>query len=147
MWNHRPYFLKSTNRDSRTPSTHPITYSKSHPSLYWTSSWTPTKRSTPSQGISLRKFLSFFLCFLRLYPWHGGSQARDQTGAGAVDLYHSHSNARSEPNLWPTPQLKATPVKILNPLSEARDWTQNLVVPSWIRFHCTTMGTPFFPPI
>ena len=31
---------------------------------------------------------------------------------------------------------------LLNPLSEARDRTQNLKVPRWIRFHCTTMGTP-----
>ena len=31
---------------------------------------------------------------------------------------------------------------ILNPLSEARDRTSNLMVPSWIWFHCTTTGTP-----
>ena len=31
---------------------------------------------------------------------------------------------------------------ILNPLSKARDQARNLIVPSWIRFHCTTMGTP-----
>ena len=31
---------------------------------------------------------------------------------------------------------------ILNPLSEARDHTYNLIVPSQIRFHCTMMGTP-----
>ena len=31
---------------------------------------------------------------------------------------------------------------ILNPLSEARDRTGNLIVPSWIHFHCTTTGTP-----
>ena len=33
---------------------------------------------------------------------------------------------------------------ILNPLSEARDRTCNLMVPSRIRFRCTTTGTPFF---
>ena len=32
--------------------------------------------------------------------------------------------------------------RILNPLREARDQTQNLIVPSWIHFHCATMGTP-----
>ena len=32
--------------------------------------------------------------------------------------------------------------QILNPLSEARDWTHNLMVPSQICFHCTTKGTP-----
>ena len=31
--------------------------------------------------------------------------------------------------------------QILNPLSEARDHTQNLMVPSRICFHCATMGT------
>ena len=31
---------------------------------------------------------------------------------------------------------------ILNLLSEARDQTCDLMVPSQIRFHCTTMGTP-----
>ena len=30
----------------------------------------------------------------------------------------------------------------LNPLSKARDRTRNLMIPSWIRFHCATMGTP-----
>ena len=34
--------------------------------------------------------------------------------------------------------------QILNPLSEARDWTLNLMVPSRIRFGCTITGTPDF---
>ena len=32
--------------------------------------------------------------------------------------------------------------RILSPLSEARDRTHNLMVPRWIRFRCTTTGTP-----
>ena len=32
--------------------------------------------------------------------------------------------------------------RILYPLSEARDRTRNLMVPSRIRFHCAVMGTP-----
>ena len=39
---------------------------------------------------------------------YGGSQARGQIGAVAASLHHSHSNARSEPRLRPTPQLTAT---------------------------------------
>uniref|UniRef100_A0A8D0MA29 Opalin n=1 Tax=Sus scrofa TaxID=9823 RepID=A0A8D0MA29_PIG len=34
--------------------------------------------------------------------------------------------------------------QILNPLSEARDRTPNLMVPSRIHFCCATMGTPYF---
>ena len=45
--------------------------------------------------------------------------------------YTTASNAGSELHLQPTPQLMA--MLDLNPLSEARDQTQNLMVPSWIR--------------
>ena len=34
--------------------------------------------------------------------------------------------------------------QILNPLSEARDRTCNLMVPSWIHFCYATTGTPTF---
>ena len=43
----------------------------------------------------------------------------------------------SEPRLRPTPQLTATPELA----REARDGTRNLMVPSWIHFHCTAAGT------
>ena len=32
--------------------------------------------------------------------------------------------------------------QILNPLSEARDRTRNLMVPSWIHFRCAMTATP-----
>ena len=32
--------------------------------------------------------------------------------------------------------------QIVNPLSKARDWTHNLIVPSQICFRCATVGTP-----
>ena len=40
---------------------------------------------------------------------YGTSQAKGWTGAVALGLHHSHSNARSEPCLRPTPQLTAMP--------------------------------------
>ena len=40
---------------------------------------------------------------------YGGSQARGPIRAVAVSLCQSHSNARSEPRLQPTPQLTAMP--------------------------------------
>ena len=38
---------------------------------------------------------------------YGGSQARGRIGAVATSLCQSHSNARSELHLRPTPQLTA----------------------------------------
>ena len=50
--------------------------------------------------------LSFFFGLFRDAPMaHGSSQAMGQTGAVAAGLHHSHSNARSEPCLRPTPEL------------------------------------------
>ena len=43
------------------------------------------------------------------------------------DLYHSSQQCR-----------------ILSPLSKARDQTRNLLISSWIQFHCATTGTPSF---
>ena len=40
---------------------------------------------------------------------YGGSQARGPIGAVATSLHQSHSNARSETRLQPTPQLMAIP--------------------------------------
>ena len=78
-------------------------------------------------------FLSF--CLFRAAPVaYGGSQARSLIGATdtatrdpscVFDLHHSSQQCQ-----------------ILNPLSKARDPTRNLMVPSQIRFHSTTMGTP-----
>ena len=40
---------------------------------------------------------------------YGSSQTRGHIRATAAGLQHSHSNARSEPHLRPTPQLTAMP--------------------------------------
>ena len=61
---------------------------------------------------------------------HGGSQAGGLIGATAASLHHSNSNSRSSRvcdlhhSSWQ--------YQILNPLSEARDQTLNLTVPSQI---------------
>ena len=77
----------------------------------------------------------FFFFFRATTTACGGSQARGRIGAVAASLRHSlrHGHTRSSPHLQPTPQLTA--------LSEARDQTHNLVVPSQITFHCATAGT------
>ena len=50
------------------------------------------------------KLYFILLLFRAAPPAYRGSQARGQIRARAAGLHHSHSNARSEPYLWPTPQ-------------------------------------------
>ena len=54
-------------------------------------------------GITPFYFLIFGLFFRATPTAYGGLQARGQSGAVAAGLLHSHSNARSEPCLRPTP--------------------------------------------
>ena len=54
-------------------------------------------------------FFFFFLHFLADTVAYGDSQSRSPIGPMAAGLHHSHSNARFEPLLQPTPQLTATP--------------------------------------
>ena len=63
-------------------------------------------------------FFFLIFAFFRASPVvHADSQARGPIGAAAVSLRHSHSNTRSEPYLWLTPQLTA----MLDP-----EWGQGL---------------------
>ena len=64
---------------------------------------------------------------------YGGSQARGGIGAMAAGLRQSQVCGLYY-GLWKR--------WILNQLSEARNWTGNLMVPSQICFHCSMMGTP-----
>ena len=89
---------------------------------------------------SLYLFYLFIGIFRAAPMAYGGSQDRGPIRAAIASLHHSHSKVGSEPCLWPTLQLTA--MQIVNPLSEARNWTSNLMVPSWIPFRCTMMGTP-----
>ena len=90
-------------------------------------------------GSTVCFFVSF--CLFRATPTaYGSSQARGQIVAVAASLHHSHSNAGSEPHC--DLHHSSWQHQIPNPLSEARDRTCNLMVPSQIRFHCTTTGTP-----
>ena len=58
-------------------------------------------------------FLWAYICvfaFSKATPaMYGDSQARGLIWAVADGLCQSHSNVRSEPHLWPTPQLMAIP--------------------------------------
>ena len=68
-------------------------------------------------------FIYYFLLFRAEPEAYGSSQARDQIVAAAANLHHSHSNARLEPCLPPTPELTATPGP--QPTEQGLRWNQN----------------------
>ena len=92
---------------------------------------------------TLKKFklYTFFFLLSRAAPLaHGGSQARSRLGATAANLRHSHSN--TDPSHICSLHHSSRQHQILNPPSEAKDGTQNLLVLSQIRFRCAKTGTP-----
>ena len=61
--------------------------------------------------------------------------------AVATSLRQSHGNMGSKPRLRPTLQLMAT--QDPQPIEQGPGLNPQLHgVPSWIHFHCTTMGSP-----
>ena len=91
----------------------------------------------------LVRFLFVVFCLFRAAPTvHVGSQARSWIGAAAAGLHHRHSNVRSEPCLWLTPQLVAMPGGILIMPSKVRDQTCVLLDVSQICFCWATKETP-----
>ena len=88
-------------------------------------------------------FFVFLFLLLRATPLtYGGSQTRGLIGAAAAGLHHNHSHTRSEPRLWPTPQLRT--MLDPEPLSKARDQTCVLMDAGQMGFCWAMMGTPLF---
>ena len=87
----------------------------------------------------------FFVClFLGPHPWH---MEGPRLGVKLELHLPTYATAIAMPNPrhvchWHHSSWQHW---ILNPLSEARDQTHNLVVPSRIHFLCATMGTPSLP--
>ena len=79
------------------PILNPLSEAKDQTTYLWTLCWV----------LFFFFFLSFCL-FRAALEAYGGSQARGLIGAVAASLRHSHSNARSELRLGPTPQLMET---------------------------------------
>ena len=84
---------------------------------------------------NLDSFYLFIYClFVFLGPYHmayGGSQASSLIGA--VALAYAKATATQDPSHVCDLHHSSRQGQILNPLSEARGWTRNLVVPSQIR--------------
>ena len=96
----------------------------------------PQSRSAPSpRNEKLEPF--FFICFLGPHPWHMEVPRLGTEWELQLLAYTTATATQgSKPRYRPTPQLTAMP--ILNPLSEARNRTCNLMVASQIRFCCTS---------
>ena len=94
--------------------------------------------------IVLRNLHSFFcfvlFCFRAAPRAYGSSQSIKAESELQVQAY---ATATAMPDLSHICNLhhSSRQHQILNPLSKATDRTRNLMVPSWIRFCCATMGT------
>ena len=87
--------------------------------------------------------LCFFvvLFFRAALAGYEGSQARGQIGAVAAPAYTT-GTAMPDPSCVCDLHHSLQQRWILNPLSEAKDWTCMLIDPSQIHFCCTMTGTP-----
>ena len=91
----------------------------------------------------IQDWFFFFFCLFRAAPVaYGSSWARGLIGAVDASLQHSHSNMAAKLQLRPTPKVMAR--WILNPLSEARDWTHIVMDTSWFCYCRARMGNPWF---
>ena len=67
-----------------------------------------SKYSPPRLKVVANVYVFLLFCFVRATPAvYAGSQARGPIRTVASGPSHSHSNTRSKPGLWPTPQLTA----------------------------------------
>ena len=96
-------------------------------------------KQNETKSASSRFDFFFFFGFLGPHLWHM-EVPRLGVDSKLQRLCHNHSKLGSKPHLRPKPQFMVTPDPY--PLSEARDWTRNLMVTSWIRFHCATTRMP-----
>ena len=94
-----------------------------------------------SWNLQLFLFLFFPLLFRAAPAAYGSSQARNQIGAAAASLHHSHSNAGWDLShvcdLHHSSRQRRIPIS----LSGARYQTYILMDTSWICFSCATMGS------
>ena len=83
----------------------------------------------------------WFICFCCLgpHPWH---MDIPRLGVQSELWLPATATATSDPSRICDLHHSSWQRRILNPLSEARDGTRNLTVPSRIHFHCAKTGTP-----
>ena len=82
------------------------------------------------------------LAFLGLHPRHMEVPRLEDESELQLPAYTTATTATPDPSLVCNVHHSSRQRQILNPLSEARDRTPNLMVPSRIRFCCATVGPP-----
>ena len=87
-------------------------------------------------------FFFFFCLFRAALVAHGDSQARGLIGA----VLPTYARATAMPDQSHVCDLHHSSQQhwILNPLSKARDQTQDLMDTRWVHYHRATTGTPFW---
>ena len=108
--------------------------------LPWAIEWRRRLRSSlcciPLQ-VMIDSYAFYFFCFLGPHLWH-----IEVPRLGGKSELQLPATATQNLNLVSTLNHSSQQHQILNPLSEARDRTCNLMVPSWIHFCSTVKGTP-----
>ena len=96
---------------------------------------------SPGEGLFCFFGFVLFFCFLGLHPWH--MEVPWQAVKLELQLVaYATAIATPDPSHVCDLHHSSQRHQILNTLSEARDQTQNLMVPSQIHFCWATMGTP-----
>ena len=94
-----------------------------------------------SSFISVFFFSFSFSLFDATLGAYGSSQARSWIWATAVDIHHSHSNARSGPHLWPIPTAHGSATSLTRRM-RPRDQTRVLMDSSWVHYRWAMTRTP-----
>ena len=100
---------------------------------------TQARDQTCATAVTILNFIYLFICFLGLRPRH---IAVPRLGVQLELQLPAYATATSDLSHVCNLHHSSLQRGILNPLSEARDQTCNLLIPSWICFCCTTTGTP-----
>ena len=90
---------------------------------------------------SLFIYLCIILSFLGPHSWHMEVPRLGVESELLLPAYTTATATLDPSHVWDL-HLSSQQRGILNPRSEARDRTCNLMVPSRICFHCSTTGTP-----
>ena len=82
-----------------------------------------------------------FFCFLGSHPWHMEVPRLEVESELRLLAYATATATQDPSHVWNL-HHSSWQRQIPDPLSEARDRTHNLMVPSRIHFRCATPGTP-----